>query len=108
MTSRTASTDAIRALSRRLFGGASYRIEVGAAIADRKLIANIAELADELRLQRQTVQQELRKLEDSGLLRRADQHERKVYLIGTRSLYWDLCRELRAEAETLLANVKLY
>jgi DNA-binding MarR family transcriptional regulator len=108
MSPRTENPDALRALSHRLFGGARYRIEVGAAIADRKLIANITEIANELGIERQTVAQELRRLEHAGLLRRADQQERKVYLIGAKSLYWELCRELRAEAEALLSNVKPY
>jgi len=109
MSTRTADNhDAVRALSGRLFGGARYRVEVGAAIADRKLLANIAELADELGLGRQTVAQELRRLEDAGLLQRTKQQERKVFLSGVPSQYWSLCCELRAEAAALLSNVKPY
>jgi DNA-binding MarR family transcriptional regulator len=99
---------AVRALSHRLFGGARYRVEVGAAISRRSRIANIRELADELGLAPQTISNELKRLEASGLLRRTDRHERKVYLVGAETSYWAFCEELEQRAARLLADVPHY
>jgi hypothetical protein len=61
-----------------------------------------------LDLKAQTVNNELRKLESAGMLHRTDPEGRKVFLIGTKSGFWDLCQELESNAKTLLDNVRRY
>jgi biotin operon repressor len=97
---------ASRAYSRLLFGGARYRVEIGVAIRARPVV-NTAELADELGLSRQSVNQELRLLERCGLLCRVDgDSARKVYLIPQPSLYWDFCEEAAEAAERRLRDAQ--
>ena len=95
-------TKAAREISRLIFGGAHYRVEVGAAILDAKGIANTSELAAALRLSRQSVNQELGLLERAGLLTRSDGEGRKVYLRANPSPYWELCAQLRDEGRQML------
>ncbi len=101
------SLRAMRASSRTLFGGAQYRIEIGAAIG-RRPFANTAELASELGLSRQSVNQELRILERMGLLHRvdgADDGGRKVFFDRVESDYWNFCAEAEAHALDRLQGV---
>lgn len=89
----------MRALSRTLFGGAQYRIEVGAAVADAGGMVCIVELVETLGRQpgQASVNAELKVLERAGLLVRAEkqQGERRVYLIPQPSPYWEMCRTMR-------------
>lgn len=94
-------TAASRAFSRRLFGGAQYRLEIGAAIWLNPIV-NTAELADDLGLSRQSVNQELRLLEQVGLLERQAGGERKVYLKRQESSYWSFCFEALGDALELM------
>ena len=96
--------DAVRSLSRSLFGGAQYRLEVGAAIADGDGFANTAELAGELRLARQSVNKELQVLEASGLVVRSPRSsvDRRVVYTRQDSAYWEWCQEARASALELV------
>jgi predicted transcriptional regulator len=100
---------ATRAFSKMLFGGAQYRIEIGAAIQQSALV-NTAELADELGLARQSVNQELRVLERVGLLVRTekagDSSSRKVFLMKESSAYWDFCVEAASTATGRLRGVQ--
>jgi predicted transcriptional regulator len=100
------SLRATRALSKSLFGGATYRIEIGAAIADGDGIVNTAGLADELNLVRQSVNQELKILETIGLLERREQADggRKVFLMRNVSTYWKWCREAQENAVEMLGR----
>lgn len=92
----------IRRLSRALFGGAQYRVEVGAAIREGDVVT-ISTLAEQLGDPpgRASVNVELKVLEAVGLLVRlprvpADRH---VYLAAVASAYWDTCREFVAAAQ---------
>jgi DNA-binding IclR family transcriptional regulator len=94
-----------------LFGGAQYRVEIGAAIADRGFVANTAELAAELGINRQSVHQELTLLERVGLLVRAPRagdSERKVYFTAQPSSHWGTCLEARADAARMLERMPRY
>jgi predicted transcriptional regulator len=95
---------AARALSKLVFGGARYRIEVGAAIVESGGTANVAWLAEELRINRQSVHQELSLLERAGLLERLPRvdDERKVYFRTHESPFWDFCVRARGEAAAML------
>jgi predicted transcriptional regulator len=99
-----------RALSRLLFAGAHYRVEIGAAIADDSAKpVNTAELAEELNLSRQSVNRELQLLESVGLLIRVEQDSgRKVYFLMQKSTYWAWCQEARTEAAAMLDRVDPY
>jgi hypothetical protein len=92
----------LRDRSRALFGGAQYRLEVGAAIADGDGLVCIKDLATLLGDPPGTgsVNTELKVLERSGLLTRAPQRssDRKVYLVRQPSPFWDLCTQMRASA----------
>jgi biotin operon repressor len=100
------SVRATRAYSRLLFGGARYRVEIGVAIRGCSMV-NTAELADDLGLSRQSVNQELRLLERCGLLCRTEGDSgRKVYLIPQPSLYWDFCEEAALAAERRLRDAQ--
>jgi DNA-binding MarR family transcriptional regulator len=95
----TKTLEAMRRRSRALFGGAQYRIEIGAAIADGDGITCISDLAADLGDPPGTasVNTELKVLERAGLLVRAakTKGERRVFLIRQPSSYWALCKELR-------------
>ncbi len=90
---------AVAVMSRLLFGGGGYRISIGAAIADAGGVANGAELAGKLNINRQSVSAELMVLRKAGLLEPLEQRDRRVYLTAQESAYWGLCVELRDEAE---------
>ncbi len=94
----------IRALSRAIFGGAQYRVEVGRAIADGDGLVCIKDLAEELgdRPGSGSVNAELKVLERAGLLVRAprEKGERRVYLARQTSTYWAFCKELASRAES--------
>jgi predicted transcriptional regulator len=108
MERQTGNIAAVRKLSGLVFGGAEHRVEIAAEIAQRDLIANTTELADALELHRQTVNNELRKLESAGLLHRTDAQGPKVFFVGAKSGFWDLCRELRDNATQILDSVPRY
>lgn len=90
---------AARTFSRLLFGGAHYRLEVGAAIA-RESFVNTSGLADRLGLSRQAVNHELHLLERAGLLDRvsAVNGERAVYFGARSSPYWAFCADAMSRA----------
>ena len=89
----------LRENSRTMFGGAQYRLEVGAAIADSDGVVSITDLAQVLGDPpgKGSVNTELKVLERAGLLVRAPQQpgDRRVFLIRQKSAYWDFCRERR-------------
>jgi DNA-binding MarR family transcriptional regulator len=91
--------EAVRRRSRALFGGAQYRIEVGAAIADGDGITCLTDLAEHFKGSPGTasVNTELKVLEAAGLLTRATKAkgERRVFLRRLPSVYWELCQEIR-------------
>ena len=94
-------TSPLRVRSRALFGGAQYRLEVGAAIADGDGVVCIKDLAELLGDPPGTgsVNTELKILERAGLLVRAprERGERRVYLLRQPSSFWRLCQEFRDE-----------
>ena len=91
--------EVLRRQSRALFGGAKYRLEVGAAIADSDGIVCIKDLADELGDPpgRGSVNTELKVLERAGLLVRgpSEPGNRRVFLLRQPSAYWLVCQEMR-------------
>ena len=105
-----AALRAARALSKAVFGGAGYRVEIGAAVGEQEYKAvNAADLAEQLGLARQSVNQELKVLERAGLLTRPDQLEgRKVFLVREKSSYWEWCIEARANAIEMLERQERY
>lgn len=107
-------SDPVRDLSRILFGGAQYRLEVGAALASEEL-TSIKDLAERLGDPPGTpsVNTELKRLEEAGLLIRLPRvgSDRRVHLRARTSSYWDTCRELADFARsgpnpTLLQNAE--
>jgi DNA-binding transcriptional ArsR family regulator len=99
---------ATRAFSKALFGGAQYRVEIGAAIGQAPLV-NTAELSEALGLARQSVNQELRILEGIGLLIRTERSGdsgRKVYLMKQNSDYWAFCAEAALKAADRLKGAQ--
>src|SRR5581483_3406747 len=99
MWKQDAKRSRLRERSRALFGGAQYRLEVGAAIGDGDGIVCIIDLADLLGTPPGTgsVNTELKVLEKAGLLHRVDRDrgERRVYLTRAESAYWKFCQEAR-------------
>jgi len=89
--------DPVRNLSRILFGGAQYRLEVGAALNTGGL-TSIKDLAELLGDPPGTasVNTELKQLEKAGLLERLPHvgSERRVHLRPVSSTYWQTCRDL--------------
>jgi DNA-binding MarR family transcriptional regulator len=87
----------VRDLSRILFGGAQYRLEVGAALSSEE-VTNIKDLAERLGDPPGTasVNTELKRLEEAGLLQRLPRvgSDRRVHLRVRTSSYWETCREL--------------
>jgi DNA-binding transcriptional regulator GbsR (MarR family) len=117
MTKRVAteldrSVRAARALSKLVYGGAHYRVEVGALIADAqasKQPVNITEIAAALNLPRQAVSNEFHLLEEAGLLRRTDPGSgRKIFYLSEPSTHWDWCQEARASAPEMLDRLPRY
>jgi DNA-binding MarR family transcriptional regulator len=99
MSQDTKAVAEMRALSRALFGGAQYRIEVGCAIAASELgRVCIKDLADQLGDPPGTgsVNTELKNLETAGLLVRTvrEPGERRVFLTRQDCALWALCEEL--------------
>ena len=94
--------EALRRQSRALFGGARYRLEIGAAIADGDGIVCIKDLADELGNPpgSGSVNTELKVLERAGLLVRSPSEpgNRRVFLLRQPSAYWNMCQEMRDAA----------
>jgi hypothetical protein len=83
-----------RRLSHELFGGAQYRIEVGAAIAESDGTVCMADLVKQLGDPpgKSSVNAELKVLERAGLLTRpAERHERRIELVREESPYWEMC-----------------
>jgi predicted transcriptional regulator len=103
------SVSAIRSFSKVLFGGGRYRVEIGAAIHEKGIV-NTSELADQLDLPKQTVNQELRLLERIGLLLRdeTDDSSRKVFLRRQDSIYWAFCAEAALGAPARLRDVRQF
>lgn len=93
----------LRQRSRALFGGAQYRLEVGAAIADGDGLVCIKDLAALFGDPPGTgsVNTELKVLERAGLLMRGPRQssDRRVYLVRQPSTFWDLCVEMRDAAQ---------
>ena len=91
--------ESVRQRSRALFGGAQYRIEVGAAIADGDGITCLTDLAELFHGSPGTasVSLELKVLEAAGLLTRVPKAkgERRVFLTRQPSAYWRFCQEVR-------------
>ena len=87
----------MRQLSRILFGGAEYRLEIGAALESDEL-TNIKDLAERLGDPPGTasVNTELKRLEEAGLLERLPRvgSDRRVHFRARTSSYWETCREL--------------
>ena len=96
----------MRELSRTLFGGAQYRLEVGAALNAGDLIT-IKDLAEQLGDPpgKASVNTELKLLEKAGLLERLPDvgSDRRVFLRPASSSYWDTCRELVRYAQSRTA-----
>jgi predicted transcriptional regulator len=103
------TVSATRAFSKALFGGGRYRVEIGAAIHEKGIV-NTSELADQLVLPKQTVNQELRLLERIGLLLRdeTDDSGRKVFLRRQDSIYWAFCAEAALRAAARLQDVRQF
>jgi DNA-binding transcriptional regulator GbsR (MarR family) len=89
-----------RAVSRALFGGAQYRVEVGAAIAASDGLVCITDLVAELGDPpgKGSVSTELKVLERAGLLSplNAVQGERRRFLRREPSVYWSFCEEVKS------------
>lgn len=100
------SSVTVREISKNLFGGGRYRIEIGAAISDANGIANVSDLADQLGVSRQTVSNELAILRHAGLLSElGPRRERRAYFRAHDSPYWQFCVRCRADAaEMILRN----
>jgi hypothetical protein len=94
----------LRSLSRALFGGAQYRLEVGRAIADGDGLVCIKDLAEQLGDPpgSGSVNAELKILERAGLLVRMprEKGERRIYLARQDSAYWSLCQELASRCQS--------
>lgn len=91
-----------RELSRNLFGGAHYRIEVGAAIAESDGIVCMVDLVRQLADPpgKSSVNAELKVLEKAGLLSRPEPRRGgRVYLLREPSPFWEMCEQLRDETE---------
>jgi hypothetical protein len=87
-----------RELSRTLFGGAQYRIEVGAAIAESDGIVCAVDLVKLLGDPpgKSSVNVELKVLERAKLLTRPNiRTDRRIHLVRQDSQWWDMCVGLR-------------
>jgi hypothetical protein len=100
------ATRDIRRLSRRLFGGAQYRLEVCAAIADGDGVVTASELVTQLGTPpgMGSVSMELRTLRGCGLLvpAPAPSSDRRVYLRRCESPLWATAAWLRDHAEEMV------
>lgn len=106
------SLRAARALSKILFGGAQYRLAIGAEIASLDLDSfNASELAQRTGISKQSVSYELGMLEDAGLIQRlesVDKSARKVFYTRVSSAYWAWCSEGAAQAAEMLSRKPRY
>jgi hypothetical protein len=87
-----------RELSHTLFGGAQYRIEVGAAIAESDGIVCMVDLVRLLGDPpgKSSVNAELKLLERANLLARPNiKKDRRIDLVRQDSPWWDMCLGLR-------------
>lgn len=90
-----AQRESLRDLSGALFGGARYRLEVGAVIDAHDRLANTSEIARILGDPpgKGGVDRELKILETAGLLGRVSPKGKKpVYWQADASPYWKMCR----------------
>jgi hypothetical protein len=91
---------AVRDLSRTLFGGAQYRLEIACAIAAGDGVVCIKDLAEVLGDPpgQGSVNTELKRLEQAGLLKRQPKStgDRRVMLKREECGYWACCEELAA------------
>jgi predicted transcriptional regulator len=91
----------VRELSRVLFGGARYRLEIGAALQEGDHVT-ITDLAETLGSPptKASVNTEMKLLESAGLLERLPRtgRDRHVYLRAVESSYWQTCRDLAQAA----------
>lgn len=96
----------VRRLSRALFGGAQYRLEVGAAIAAAAPVVSGPDIRDALGIVAQSVNQEMLVLERAGLLVRVSSlaAERVVYYSVAESTYWAFCAEAATGAREMLGR----
>jgi hypothetical protein len=88
-----------RELSRNLFGGANYRIEIAAAIAESDGLVCMVDLVRQLGDPpgKSSVNAELKVLEKAGLLGRPDARRGgRIYLLREDSPFWEMCRQLLA------------
>ena len=112
MSGTDRSVRAARALSKLVYGGAHYRVEVGALIADERASSqpvNVAEVAEALSLSRQAISNEFRLLDEAGLLRRTDPGSgRKIFYLSAPSAHWEWCQEARASAAEMLDRLPRY
>jgi hypothetical protein len=87
-----------RKLSQTLFGGAQYRIEVGAAIAESDGIVCMVDLVRLLGDPpgKSSVNAELKVLERANLLTRPNiKQDRRIDLVRQDSPWWEMCLGLR-------------
>jgi len=94
---------ATRKLSGTLFGGARYRIEVGATIAESDGTVCMVDLVKLLGDPpgKSSVNAELKVLERANLLSRPmTKRDRRVELTRQDSLYWQMCLDLRDATAT--------
>lgn len=97
------TTRAKRALSKILFGGAQYRLEVASAIgALRSDVFSTSDLG--LALLPQVLHRELDVLERSGLVERVPDAGPRVFYRRYASRYWDWAAEASANAEEMLGR----
>lgn len=93
----------LRDLSRALFGGAMYRAEIGAAIADADPPICAKDLVEALggAVDKATVSNEVKILKAAGILSsvRSEPGDRRKFLApDVESAYWRLCQQLRQAA----------
>lgn len=72
------------------------------------MVANTAEIAEELGISRQSVNKEIQYLERAGLVVRRGVEGRKVYWVAEQSSYWALCKELEQNAGAMLARNSVF
>jgi DNA-binding MarR family transcriptional regulator len=103
----------MRALSKTVFGGAQYRVEIGATIAERGDFNafDAGELSEKTGISKQSISHELRMLEEAGLIERvppAKDSPRKVFYTRTASAYWAWCQEAAKDAVEMLRRKAPY
>lgn len=106
MVNRTDTTlEAVRELSRRLFGTA-YRIEIAVAIADARGLANQSDLEAALPSPpgKSGVQAELQRLRTARLLGPPTKMGAKRYMTAVDCSFWQMCREMSGRAVELVGE----